>query len=91
MEMLKRLNPPTKLDYENFGTLWEVTDPNILPTYYMQTSHDDINMEWIPISFMWEKVWANTRKSTHEDEVEEYLHLLLNDYHRIKNETPSVL
>jgi hypothetical protein len=81
MEILKKINPPNKLNYGDYGTIWEVCENGIDKTYYVQMSHDEGVMSWMSISEILEAVWFESLKGHNPMDI---LEPLLIEYNKIQ-------
>jgi hypothetical protein len=52
--VVEKYFPPTRLDMLKFNTLWKNIETDI-PSYYIQTSHDKENPNWISLGYLFEK------------------------------------
>lgn len=81
MEILKKINPPNKLNYGDYGTVWEVCENGTKKTFYVQMSHDEGIMSWMSISEVLEAVWIESIK---ESDAIDSIEQLLADYRKIE-------
>lgn len=79
-----RTNPPTDLDKANYGTVIVIDSDTTTPKHFIQSSHDDTKMEWVPLSVILEANWAYNNSILSPDLVNEHIDLALNEYMKNK-------